>query len=102
MTTTATVGPSLPSGTMQRIVVMLVALVAGCGGSGDGAARARTATAAGDAPPPAVDTALPRTSPELADALSETTRGLEAQIRAWLRTDPGTTGRPPEAVTLYA
>jgi soluble lytic murein transglycosylase-like protein len=77
-----------------------VAVLAGCGGSPPGRDGPRPAIAQNT--PPAADAALPGTTSEVADALSQTTRRLEADVRGWLRTQPGAGDRPPETVTLYA
>jgi len=78
-------------------------VLAGCGGS-PGAEERPGGSASSDSTdaPPGPAAPLPRTASGFASALADTTRVLEADIRAWLRTKPGAGARPPEAVTLEA
>jgi hypothetical protein len=55
------------------------------------------------APPlPHPDAPLPRSPATLATRLTGTTRDLDAAVRDWLGTRPGTSARPPEALMLLA
>jgi soluble lytic murein transglycosylase-like protein len=86
---------------MRSLMLLSLTLLVTACGHGDGQHGQRAKAAQAEAPP-AADAPLPRTSSGLADALSETTRDLEVEIRAWLRGHPGAGARPPEDVTLNA
>ena len=60
------------------------------------------AVAAAFSAAPAHDAPLPRTSAGFARELASTTRALDTEIHAWLRTRPAVGARPPDEVTLHA
>src|SRR4051794_40726977 len=52
------------------------------------------------APPPAADAPLPGSASGLANALTDTNRTLESEIRGWLRTRPQESELPPAEAGL--